>query len=694
MVDFNEWYAWGENYDEARNGFVAKVYDRGEFSHDDYRGNAFVIDDQNGLLLSPLHVIESAFDPDAGSDILAKRVSLRFHSDGGIETANASVVRIHRGDTKTDGPNDLALIRLEEPPSDWPALQRMRLINTHDRAGRVRLVSFVRNGASATPIAGTSEKLLSQDGTSELVCKARLRNLTAGGDSGGAVLDENDHVIGIVLRKVNEQGTDEGSYLTMRCAWPQLVDWYREALPSEVDNVKNKILSYPPDKLQKILGRRDGTFDINNVMFHAALIEIEEQLGNLAAEEIIDLQEKFACPLNHALFGRHSTMASAAEFLRKLYRSVPDGRTTFNAIKGMADQNLIIASTKNVDTWQVEDASLQAMVLYAIATETADSSIGALFSRDFQTTPEPPVLTSPDGTLPIPPVEISEAAVAEAYLGLADILLFRSRFMDTTSEEKNNRIALARMSALAAARLAVDEAPYIADQALSLYGDAAEIAGDYDAASASFALSEELRPRPASAPSNRGVPGFLSWFFVQSVTEEDPPIVKDATTEFSDAINEFTEDQAKKIGVVYDLRSAWEAETRGFQEALDAAPKPGDDDTSLFHDTIFHERVEGGISNQFSYALPSSGTYQVSLGPFFTKFGALTNVREDFEVEISVLEREGGERIIHSVSYGTQRITPPRFYVGEGGWIFVSIRGEPGSAAPLTHYSIRIRQLN
>ena len=458
---------------------LAKVYVLGSSLDDDYRGNAFVIDAERGLLLTARHVVESA-GTGASSRLVGREVSLSFHnmsrfSNYADDTATVIAVSPQvGGDDRFDKPRDFALLQLNYTGSlERSDLRQLRLSLETWSAETGFAISYV--GKETAPQPGVGQILRERAGPEADArareCTRRLKYTTRGGDSGAPVISDTGEVVGLIVSDQPEGDEKFARFLPSHCMRSTLITWYETHFKADVDATKSAL--WADDRV--VLGRKlaesaETASGLNNVLLHAALksmrTELERQTG-VDPNKVNFGFRHWYCPLSYALNGRVARLPEDEEL--GFVRSVT---THLAAFSNPAELGLLGNAAYEIATARNDPGAATVASFYYQGWAQQFGDLNQTIALAAVT----------DGVFDQP------KTTAKLMHNWSKALTLQAELFDPSTDAWTNSLALSQRLSLQSALLAEDSAPEVAGNAAMTFANTAARSGDFAAAVDGYAV--------------------------------------------------------------------------------------------------------------------------------------------------------------------------------------------------------------
>ncbi|MFG5379735.1 hypothetical protein ACEWPN_00875 [Yoonia sp. R2-816] len=489
-----DYYSAGAATPFDDNRTIAKVFDPGERSQGNYRGNAVVVDGTLGLLLTPRHVALQAIEEEYGLRANGAKLDLVFRDFEGPsnrETTATIIAVLGESGTNTNIPKenqarDLALLQVEDPELRQQMRERRIAIGpfgtTYDEA---LVQSFFANSSSLIEDKGSLSPALFPSDSTEMLCTYRLAYHSEGGDSGAPLtdLDSQSLTLGVILQKSSDLEKGLGLVMPARCLRDPLVSWMEKLFEDEVTKTAELLVNATSNELAETLRSVDSATRPTNALLHAAIrkivsvvLKVDEEEGSGPSwqprDDLATFFMRRDCILDRALAGREADLPPQeresfeiawTELTRQL-------ASTRNASAGdsIFERAQLLQST---DPQRSRELALFASVVYADAIGldvTKESTTLASVPQFVATTPSlQAALDAGDAT-----------NIARQFKGLSDSLMLAAN-LSNDSEFRLSAFATARGASLQAVWLSREEAPAIASNSLIAYSDASANLGDW-----------------------------------------------------------------------------------------------------------------------------------------------------------------------------------------------------------------------
>ena len=292
---------------------LARVLKPDNATRSAYVGTAFVIDAKDGYLLTARHVAEEAIQGDLVKE--GDSLVLSFPKIDELKRVRATLRARFDPDDEVriedyiDHTRDLALLQIEDE-SARKLVRQLSLAFNFQKSKKATLYSYF--DAARTAVLANGEVSIPShelDIDRGAKCTFTLTGLTDGGDSGGPILDESGHVIGMVIQDQPRGEADRKTAISLRsdCFKKDIVKDFRSRSPMRARQIAMEILTTKESALaRRLYPSSDGNDAITNFEFVAGLEELGEMLMQATSQPLEGeiTMEKYVCPLVPAAMER------------------------------------------------------------------------------------------------------------------------------------------------------------------------------------------------------------------------------------------------------------------------------------------------------------------------------------------------------------------------------------------------------
>ena len=282
-----------------------------------YKGNAIVVDEELGLVLTAAHVVNEALN--GHHRPRGKSVSLYFPEMSDSQVFNAKVIDYHLGaipDEPDDLPledqvRDLALLQIEDV-ENRVGIRSVRLSFDSNKVADAAMVSFTQRSTTPTQTTGKLSELQVGLGRNAN-CSFDFSEASASGKSGSPVVDRsNGQVVGIVLTAAHLGAEAHSTVLPIYCAADLFYGWTQSHFKDHLKNKSDRLIDMTHRELADHLKHNKDKDLISNLILHAAILNFVDEVTNdgLTQERLTGLRSKFWCPLMEAMKARNVDLSS------------------------------------------------------------------------------------------------------------------------------------------------------------------------------------------------------------------------------------------------------------------------------------------------------------------------------------------------------------------------------------------------